>query len=818
MSPRSKGTILNVEDYAATRQATSEILRSAGYDVAEAATGGQALELIDQIHPQLVLLDVELPDMSGYDVCRQLKSNDATSQIPVLQVSGTYSRGKDRAAGLNSGADGYLVKPAEAEELLATIRALLRVRQAEEARKESEARYELLFEGNSLPTWVFELESLAILAVNEAAIRHYGYSREEFLAMSMKDIGPPEAVPTLMEYVSQIPHTAFNGAQWDHRKKDGTIINAEVVWHELMFKGRHALLVLAKDVTEEKRVESALRESEEHFHIIADTAPVMLWISENDNSCTFFNRAWLDFTGRSMEEEKGNGWFIGVHPDDQNKCLTTYMRAFDAREPYTVEYRLRRKEGDYRWVLANGVPRFSQNGVFSGYIGSCLDITERKRAEEEREEILQREREARDMAEAATRAKDEFLAVVSHELRTPLNSIFGWARMLRGHQPDGETLQRALEIIERSAEAQNRLIEDLLDVSRIRSGKLSLDVRPLELIPLIEAACEILRPAAEAKRIELRLRLDSDAGTIAGDSDRLQQVFWNVLSNAIKFTPPDGRVELRLEPVDSGVRITVTDTGRGISPGFLPFVFDSFRQADGSGTRRHGGLGLGLALVRRVVELHGGTVEAQSRGQNLGATFTVYLPTAPSSDLPSESWERAPRPEAAKPAMAAILDGLRVLVVDDEPDARDVLALILKQSGAAVMTACSVAEAMSILASDSPSGPDVLVSDIGMPEADGYALIRQVRQLEPERGGLLPAIAVTAYNRASDRLRALSAGFQMHLPKPVEPEELVTVVASLSGRLAKDRSQNNPAALRDHPNSAKRGKTKDRPQRESQFN
>jgi PAS domain S-box-containing protein len=554
------------------------------------------------------------------------------------------------------------------------------------------------------------------------------------------------------------------------------------------------LLVLAKDVTQKKRVESALRESERHFHIIADTAPVMLWISESDKRCTFFNRAWLNFTGRTIEEEKGDGWLSGVHPDDRDKCLNTYITAFEAREPYTVEYRLRRKGGDYRWVLANGVPRFSSSGVFSGYIGSCLDITERKQAEVDREESLSREREARDIAEAATRAKDEFLAVVSHELRTPLNSIFGWARMLRGHQPDGETLKRALEIIERSAEAQNRLIEDLLDFSRIKSGKLTLDIRPLELIPLIEAACEVLRPAAEAKRIEIRLRLDRRASTIAGDPDRLQQVFWNVLSNAIKFTQPTGLVELRLEPANPGVRIIVTDTGRGISPDFLPFVFDSFRQADGTGTRRQGGLGLGLALVRRVVELHGGTVEAQSRGQNLGAIFTINLPTAPTANLESESWEHV-----LEDTQSVILEGLRVLVVDDEPDGREVLALILKQSGAAVMTASSVADAMSMLTSGRTSNADVLVSDIGMPEADGYSLIRQVRQLEPERGGLLPAVAVTAYNRASDRLRALSEGFQVHLPKPVEPAELVTVVARLTGRLGKDRPKASPVTRRDKP-------------------
>lgn len=384
-------------------------------------------------------------------------------------------------------------------------------------------------------------------------------------------------------------------------------------------------------------------------------------------------------------------------------------------------------------------------------------------------------------AEAATHAKDEFLAVVSHELRTPLNAILGWAGLLRAGKLDPSGVTQAVETIERNAKSQAKLIEDLLDFSRIISGKLRLEVGPVELTSVVETAIDVIRPAADAKGIRLQVVLDPKVGPVPGDADRLQQMMWNLLSNAIKFTPKGGRVQVRLGRINSHVEITVSDTGQGINPEFLPFVFERFLQGDNTTTRRHGGVGLGLAITRHLTELHGGTISADSMGEGQGSTFTLKLPLISvynsASELQVTPEQLQPRngPDEQFAAMPR-LDGLRVLVVDDESDARNLLTTVLSQSGAQVTAVSTVADALEKL---KLIKPDLLLSDIEMPNEDGYSLIRKVRLLAKNQGGLTPAIALTAHARSSDRMRALSAGFQMHLPKPVEPLELVTVIANL---------------------------------------
>jgi signal transduction histidine kinase len=533
--------IVNVEDYAPGREATSAFLRLAGFDVFEAANGKDAMTLVVEVRPQLILLDVKLPDMSGHEVCQRLKASEPT--IPILEVSASLASGRDRVLGLESGADACLPKPVEPEELLDTIKALLRMSNAKTARCESEKRYELLFE---------------------------------------------------------------------------------------------------------------------------------------------------------------------------------------------------------------------------------------------------KERKAREEAETANSQKDEFLATVSHELRAPLNAMLGWAQILRSTKVDSATLAHAIEIIERSARTQSRLIEDLLDTARIASGKLRLDIQPVDLTSLIENAVEVQRPASEAKRIEIELELNAGREVITGDPDRLQQVVWNVLSNAIKFTPKGGGVVVRLERADPHVRITVTDTGPGISPEYLPFIFDRFHQADSSSTRRSTGLGLGLSLVRHLVELHGGTVTAENLGEGQGARFTINLPLR--AVLPQTSEGEPPVFGGLGALESMSLEGVWVLVVDDEADARDLVATLLEQCGAKVTPVGSALEALAVISSDDHGRrPDVVVSDVSMPEVDGYELMRRVRDLAPEFGGLIPAVALTAYGRSIDRIRALSAGFQMHMPKPVEPAELATVVATLTGLARKGR-------------------------------
>jgi PAS domain S-box-containing protein len=430
------------------------------------------------------------------------------------------------------------------------------------------------------------------------------------------------------------------------------------------------------------------------------------------------------------------------------------------------------------------------------------DITERKQVEAERErllsneqaarreaeqaqtfsaELLLREQQARAQAEAANRMKDEFLATLSHELRTPLNAVLGWTAMLRMGKVGEEMAPHALEIIERNARLQAQLIEDLLDVSRIITGKLRLTVQPVELWSVIKAAADIVRPAADAKGIRLELLLDAHAGPVSGDPQRLQQVVWNLLANAVKFTPKEGRVQIRLERVNSHVEIIVSDTGEGISDEFLPHVFDRFRQADSTYTRRHGGLGLGLAIVRHLTELHGGTVTAQSNGAGQGATFTVKLPIIIAQDtgrFKVDATERATA--AAIPALGESLrlDNLRLLLIEDEPDGRELAKLMLEQCGATVTVASSAAEGLRTLEQQSP---DVLISDIEMQDEDGYTLIRKVRAMAASRGDI-PAIALTAHARAEDRLRALAAGYDAHVAKPVEVVELTTVIASVVRR------------------------------------
>jgi signal transduction histidine kinase/AmiR/NasT family two-component response regulator len=418
------------------------------------------------------------------------------------------------------------------------------------------------------------------------------------------------------------------------------------------------------------------------------------------------------------------------------------------------------------------------------------EIGERARAEQERASALAREREAREEAEAANQAKDEFLAVVSHELRTPLNAIKGWVHILARHRPlDPATLARATEVMQRNVDAQAQLVNDLLDTARIVTGKLKLDMYPVRLADVIQAAVEVMRPAADAKRIELRIQPLALESEVTGDADRLQQIVWNLLSNAVKFTPQGGRIEVRLERVDATLRIVVADSGDGIHPDFLPHVFEPFRQADSSSRRRYGGLGLGLALVKHLVELHGGTVAAASPGKGAGATFTIDLPARaariePGSRLPAD--ERG-GPLDRTAAHGVALEGLRVLAIDDHPDARELIATMLEREGASVHAVGSAADATAYLAAALPASPPaVILCDIELPDQDGYAFLEKLRRMEAERGvpyeARIPAIALTAYARAEDRERALAAGFAAHVAKPVDPDRLLGLVAEQARR------------------------------------
>jgi len=443
-----------------------------------------------------------------------------------------------------------------------------------------------------------------------------------------------------------------------------------------------------------------------------------------------------------------------------------------------------RKDGTLLFIEGACVTVLDESGQLVGVAHFLRDVTEKHRIATEREQLLESERAARSDAERASRTKDEFLATLSHELRTPLNAVLGWTMVLRKLKSLPDEAANALNVIERNARSQAQIIADLLDMSSIISGKVRLDVQRTDLASIITATVETVRPATQAKNIRLQVVLDPMAGPVRGDPNRLQQVLWNLLTNAVKFTHKDGRVTITLARVNSHLEIEVIDNGEGIEPAFLPHMFDRFRQGDASTTRRHGGLGLGLSIVKQLVELHGGSISVKSAGRGMGATFRVVLPvmaTAVDSTVPAEAREH-PAHSVSGPDVEAMsiidLTGAKVLVVDDEPDARLLIQRLLEDCHASVLTASSAVEALQVLGRDSV---DVIVSDIGMPGEDGFSLIRRIRAIK-DRNASTPAVALTAYARVEDRVKAIQAGFQMHLSKPVEPMELMTMVASLARR------------------------------------
>lgn len=500
---------------------------------------------------------------------------------------------------------------------------------------------------------------------------------------------------------------------------------------------------------------------------------------------TSWNRGAERLFGHTAAEAIGKSILMLVPGDRIDEESAILARARKGEFTDHIETVRLRKDGSRIDVSVTISPIKDAAGRVIGASKIARDITDRRRAEMEREQLLERERAARSEAERASRMKDEFLATVSHELRTPLNAIYGWSQLLRRHNHNGNLeLGEGLEVIERNTKVQTKLIEDLLDMSRIISGKIRLDVQPVDLSTILDEAIQSISPAAGAKGIRVQPVLDPLAGPVTGDPSRLQQVFWNLLSNAIKFTPKGGAVQVHLERVNSHVEIRVIDSGQGISGELLPHIWERFRQGDSSTTRRHGGLGLGLAIVKHLVELHGGTVRAASGGEGQGAEFTVGLPLRVVRPKPESGGENRFHPTAevstTGDAALPLLGGMRVLVVDDDPDSRELIKRLLSESGANVSTAESASEAMKMI-QDKAQRPEVLLSDIGMADEDGYALIRSVRRLPPGEGAEIPAVAVTAFARSEDRRKAMLAGFQMHIAKPADAAELVTVVASLAG-------------------------------------
>ena len=642
MSDPTPALILVVDDAEAGRYATTRILRRAGFRVAEAGTGAAGLASARTERPDVVLLDVNLPDMSGLDVCRRIKQDPGLATCLVVQVSASFVRPSDAVRGLEAGADAYLTEPLEPTVLLATVNALLRMRRAEDRARGASVQLEATFD--AITEGVCLLDGLGVIqSCNRALATLVHQPQEAIVGRAWTDVAAPWLGPGAAALPSQLEHA---------------------------------------------RVRAEVAAAGRWFEVTVDPVP------------------------------QGPG------------------------------------------------PR-------TGAVCTVSDITQRKRTEEENARLLARERVARNEAETANRTKDEFLAVLSHELRTPLTAILGWVRTLRLRQPDAAALTHGLEVIERNTRMQAQLIEDLLDVSRIVAGKIVLERRIIPVAAVVESALEGVRSAADAYGVTLGISLPEPALRVEADVARLQQVVGNLLSNGVKFTPAGGRLDVEVRRDRQSAVIVVRDTGRGIPAEFLPYVFDRFRQADGGISRAKGGLGLGLAIERHLVELHGGTVAAESDGENRGSTFTVRLP-AVADGVATVS----PRSKA-EPMR---LDGIWVLVVEDDADTREVVAMILSAAGAGVKTVGSLVAADAALEA---ARWDVLVSDLGMPDGSGHDLIKRIR-VHPQVAQL-PAVALSAHAMDADARLSLVAGFDVHLPKPVDPDDLVRVVASLARARPADR-------------------------------
>jgi PAS domain S-box-containing protein len=636
-----------------------------------------------------------------------------------------------------------------------------------------------IVESSDDPIFSQTLEGI-ITSWNRGAEQMFGYSAAEAIGQHITLIIPPELIAEEDDVVAHLrrgekidPYETVRQAR--DRRKLNVLLTVSPIRD-----GRGRIIAaskVARDITARKQAD----EERERLAAIIDSSDDAIVGKTLEGIITSWNRGAEQMFGYSAAEAIGQHITLIIPPElhaEEDDVLAHLRRGEKIDHYETVR---QAKDGRKLNISLSVSPIRDGRGRIIGASKVARDITARKQADQERERLMAREEAARRTAEEANRLKDDFLATVSHELRNPLNSIVGWAALLRSNKLDEEKSERAVEAILRAAQAQDQIIGDLLDVARIINGRLRLDIRPLQLIKVLQGAIETMRPAIEAKQIRLQTILDPAASPLAGDSTRLKQVFWNLLSNAVKFTSTNGRIQILLRRINSHIEVVVSDTGIGIEPGLLPYVFDRFRQSDSGTSRQKSGLGLGLAIVRSLVELHGGTVRADSKGPGQGASFTVRLPTLIALSTSDKERSFSPVGEEIIPAASVpLLKSLRVLVVDDDAGAREVASTILAQAEAEIRTAENVSKALAIM---DQWQPDVLVADIGMPEVDGYELIRRVRARSPQSGGAIPAAALTAYARTQDRLRVLSEGYQTHVPKPIQPAELIMVVASLAKRL-----------------------------------
>ena len=778
----SPARILVVDDNGAVRNYVARLL-SQYYDVQAVNNGEAALAALCEQVPNLVLSEGRIFKQAGFKLLRTIRADQRLQGLPIVLFSDSAAEAVCRE-GVDRGANNYITRPFSVRELLAHVEATLKL--ADMQQEIVHCEQDLRFKAEAAERKVnVILESItdAFVAfdrqwrytyVNKKATELLNKSREALIGNHVWENVFPEriGVPVYQEL-----QRVLNEKVAAVFEIFDPVLEKWVEAHA--YPSADGMSVYFHDISDRKtsefkqyQAEAELREAHIQLELALLAGAVYTWRWNVPKNRVVVNAAFAKLFGVDPEVAAKEGLPVevlgqSIHQADRDCVLSAVQHALDTGEVYTAEYRVLSADGQERWVRARGQVEYDAAGQPVSFPGAVIDITERKQAEAERDRLLAQAKAAQEAAESANRVKDEFLAVVSHELRTPLNPILGWSQMLRKRKLPPAKAAYALETIERNAKMQAQLINDLLDVSRILRGKLSLEAASVDLAAVICMALETVRLAADAKSIQIETHFDASVSPVSGDPGRLQQIAWNLLSNAVKFTPEGGSVSVGLVQTGQAAQITVNDTGKGIEPDFLPYVFERFHQADAATTRRFGGLGLGLAIVRSLVELHGGKIKAESPGENQGATFTVTLPVIP-------------RPVTIEPTTLPLesgdLSGIQVLVVDDDENARELMSCLLEMHGADATITASAEEAIASLADHQP---DIILSDIGMPEVDGYMLMRQVRALPSEAGGEIPAIALTAYASEIDHRQSAAAGFQQHIAKPIEAEELVGAIARL---------------------------------------
>jgi signal transduction histidine kinase/DNA-binding response OmpR family regulator len=734
MKAEERINILMVDDSPTNLLALESILDAPDRNLVSASSGDDALRYLLNNEVAVILMDVYMPDLDGLQTAELIRGRDRSRNIPIIFLTADSTGGRHLSRGYSLGAVDYIVKPIEPDILRSKVAVFVELfKKTREVKRQAE----LLEEKN------LELENANLARLNmlidlgqELAVEHEpSLVLETFCRSARQIVEAQEAAVGVINGDGETLRYFFRCAVTDDNASGNGVPQV---------------------------AQRALK------YLVANRRPLRLNDSDTLLRTNGKTAALVhSFLGAPILSAGGVcGWVYLL-----NKLNADDFSEADERLAVTLATQVA--------IAYENAMLYSDAQRHAGELQ--LEIAERRQAEEERAQLLVRERSARADAEQANRTKDEFLATLSHELRTPLSAILGWSHLVRTGKLDEPQMSRAFETIERNARSQSQLIDDLLDVSRIITGKLQIEPRAVDLCTVVDAASDAVRPSIEAKDIKFKTVLDTEACLVLGDANRLQQIVWNLLSNAIKFTPTGGRVSAAVKRVGARVRISVSDSGTGITSEFLPYIFDRFRQADGSTTRVHGGLGLGLSIVKHLVELHDGEVEVESAGKDQGATFTVSLPLSSAASSDAIETAVAPEPESnGLPAgFSKLLKGLRILVVDDEADSRDLVTAILTRCGSKVRCCESAAEALKAFREWKP---DLLVSDIGMPNEDGYELIKKLRKLRLKRAKEIPVVALTAYATDDDRERTLSAGFQVHVAKPIEPEALVRSIAGAAGR------------------------------------